>query len=83
MNTTLRNRSLRSTRRALLTLTTASVLACSWLSSAQAATVESAVAELQHEWESIRYQAPAWSFDRTFNYTMPTASHQSLSFDGS
>jgi tetratricopeptide (TPR) repeat protein len=82
MNMTLRNRSLRSTRRALLTLTTASVLACSWLSSARAATVESAVAELQHEWESIRYQAPASEREKRFEALAAKAHAVSESFNG-
>jgi tetratricopeptide (TPR) repeat protein len=82
MNMTLRNRSLLSTRRALLTLTTASVLACSWPSSAQAATVESAVAELQHEWESIRYQAPASEREKRFEALASKAHAVSESFNG-
>lgn len=69
------------TRRALLALTTAT-LAAAWLPSAQAMSVESAVADLQHEWESIRYQAPAGEREKRFEALAAKAHAVSESFGG-
>jgi tetratricopeptide (TPR) repeat protein len=71
-----------STRRALLALTTASALAVIGLSSAQAATIESAVAELQREWELIRYQAPVPEREKRFEALAAKAHAVSESFGG-
>jgi tetratricopeptide (TPR) repeat protein len=68
-------------RRALLALVTAS-LASAWLPSAQAATVESAVADLQRDWESIRYQAPAAEREKRFETLSAKAHAVSESFAG-
>jgi tetratricopeptide (TPR) repeat protein len=70
-----------STRRALLASATAT-LAAAWLSSAQAMSVESAVADLQHEWESIRYQAPAGEREKRFEALATRAHAVSESFGG-
>ena len=41
-------------------------LSFSWLGAAQAAPVDDAVAELQQEWETIRYKAPAAEREKRF-----------------
>jgi tetratricopeptide (TPR) repeat protein len=82
MNPIFRTRTPLSTRRAVLALTTASVLAATWLSGAHAATVDGAVAELQREWESIRYQAPAAEREKRFEALAAKAHAVSESFAG-
>jgi tetratricopeptide (TPR) repeat protein len=77
MNSILRTRSKRSMRRALLAL-----LASTWLSSAHGATVDGAVADLQREWESIRYQAPPTEREKRFEALAAKAHTVSESFAG-
>jgi tetratricopeptide (TPR) repeat protein len=81
MNPTLCNPASFLTRRALLALTAAS-LAAAWLPGAHAATVETAVSDLQREWESIRYQAPAGEREKRFEALAAKAHAVSESFSG-
>ena len=82
MNPIRRIRPMVLTRRVLLARAAASLLAASWLSRAQAASVESAVAELQRDWESIRYQAPAGEREKLFEALAAKAHTVSDSFGG-
>jgi tetratricopeptide (TPR) repeat protein len=66
----------------MLALTTASALAICWLPSARAAAVDGAVADLQHEWESIRYQAPPAEREKRFEALAAKAHTVSESFAG-
>jgi tetratricopeptide (TPR) repeat protein len=81
MNPTLCNPASFLTRRALLALATAS-LAAAWLPGAHAATVETAVSDLQRVWESIRYQAPARAREKRFEALAAKAHAVSESFSG-
>ena len=82
MNPILHIHSKLSMRRALAALTTASVLAATWLSSAHAANVDGAVTELQREWEAIRYQVPAPEREKRFEALAAKAHAVSESFAG-
>ena len=82
MNPILHIHSKLSMRRALAALTTASVLAATWLSSAHAANVDGAIAELQREWESVRYQVPAPEREKRFEALAAKAHVVSESFAG-
>jgi tetratricopeptide (TPR) repeat protein len=53
-------------RRSLWSAALATVLAATWPLSVRAAAVDEAVAQLQREWESIRYQAPAPEREKRF-----------------
>jgi tetratricopeptide (TPR) repeat protein len=82
MNQTPRTRTLHLLRRALLALSTAAALAATALSNAHAAGVDAAVSELQREWESIRYQAPAPEREKRFEALVAKAHAVSESFAG-
>jgi tetratricopeptide (TPR) repeat protein len=81
MNLTTRHHLLRPTRRALLALGACGLLTAS-LSGAHAASVDSAVAELQRDWESIRYQAPAAEREKRYEALAAKAHAVSESFGG-
>lgn len=70
-----------TTRRGLLALAGACALAWSW-PSAHATTLDSAIADLQHEWESVRYQAPAAEREKRFEALAAKAHTVSESFGG-
>jgi tetratricopeptide (TPR) repeat protein len=67
-------------RRSLLALTAATL--CMPSLSVHASTVDAAVAELQREWETIRYQAPASERERRFEVLAAKAHAVSESFAG-
>jgi len=69
-------------RRGLWAAAIATVFTVTWPLSVRAATVDEAVAQLQREWESIRYQAPAPEREKRFEALAAKAHAVTESFAG-